>query len=43
MLWDASESDAPRPVDVPLRALAVFRDQLLGEMAENPGMVRVAA
>jgi Zn-dependent peptidase ImmA (M78 family) len=39
MLWDASESAAPRPPEATLRAMAICRDHLLGELEEDPTAV----
>jgi Zn-dependent peptidase ImmA (M78 family) len=41
MLWDAAESDAPRPAEATTRAVAVYRDYLLGELEADPSIARV--
>lgn len=41
MLWDAAESDAPRPAEATIRAVAIYRGHLLGELEADPSLARV--
>lgn len=43
MLWDPAESEAPRPAEATMRAVAIYRDHLLGELEADPSIVRIPA
>lgn len=43
MLWDAAEADTPRPPEATLRAVAMYRDQLLAEWEDHPVLGRIQA
>ena len=36
MLWDATESNAPRPAEATFRAMALCREYVMGELEANP-------